>query len=122
MKQTEQKKFSTLEIHLAAFLELHKIPAELENNGGRIIFTFPRSDEVYRLTDAYNCNEPVPVTDYVSVLRILKARMFSMREQKRETLSGSRRKVSWTMANFRNPFPDSSRISPKIFFVIIFPL
>ncbi len=72
-------KFSTLEIHLAAYLEYRGMPADLENVSGRVIFTFPQSDTLLRLTNAYNSNDPVPVADYVGSLRSLRARMFASR-------------------------------------------
>ena len=82
MTQKDGSKFSTLEIHLAAYLEYRGIPSELENHGGRAIFTFPQSDTLFRLTSAYNSNDSVPVVDYVGVLRSLKARMFAARTPK----------------------------------------
>lgn len=78
----KKQKFTTLDIHLAAFLEFHGLPSEFDNQNGRIIFTFPVSNELYALTSAFNSNESVPVTDYVSALRTLKARMYSMRGQR----------------------------------------
>ncbi len=74
-----QKKWNTLDIHIAAYLEYRGIPIELENLNGRVIFTAPPSDELYRLTSAYNTNDPVPIADYVGALRALKARMFAAR-------------------------------------------
>lgn len=83
MNLKEQKKTTTLlDIHTVAFLELNGIPAELENLNGRIIFTFPQSDKLNALCNAYNSNQLVAVADYVAVLRTLKARMFSMRGPK----------------------------------------
>lgn len=82
MKKTEQKRFTLLDIHIAAFLELHGIHAELENQNGRVIFVFPASDELYRLANAYNLNISIPITDYISTLRTLKARMLSARGQR----------------------------------------
>lgn len=76
----QKERFSTLDIHLAAFLEFHGVKANLEKNGGtRVIFTFPQGDEVYRLLAAFNRDDTVPAASYVSALRSLKARMFSMR-------------------------------------------
>lgn len=81
MKRKEERKFSTLDIYLSAFLELYGITADLENHNGRVVFVFLQSDELYRFSNAYNSNEPVPVADYVSALRTLKARMFAKREK-----------------------------------------
>ncbi len=82
MSKAEQKKTTFLDIHIAAFIELNGIPAELKNNNGRIVFNFPQGDDVYRLANLYNSNEPVLVADFVSVLRTLKAKMFAMKNMK----------------------------------------
>jgi len=74
-----QKDWTTLDIHIAPYLAYRGIPIEFENLHGRVIFTAPPSDELYRLASAYNANDPVPVADYVGTLRALKARMFAMR-------------------------------------------
>jgi hypothetical protein len=74
-----QRNWNTLDIHIAAYLEYRGIPIELENLNGRVIFVAPPSDELYRLTSAYNTNDPVPIADYVGSLKALKARMFSAR-------------------------------------------
>jgi len=87
MQNTNQK-FSTLEIHLAAYLLYRGIPIALESASGRIIFTAPQSEEIYRLISAYNQNDPVPIIDYVGILRSLKAQMFAARASKSEVGRG----------------------------------
>lgn len=82
MAKTEQKSFILLDVHLAAFLELHGIPAQLENQNGKIIFNFPVSDDIYRLANAYNSNTPVKIADYIAALKILKAKMYTLRGQR----------------------------------------
>jgi hypothetical protein len=77
----DQQEFSTLDIYLSAFIELNGIPAELKDNG-RIVFIFPYSEKVRNLCSKYNGNMSVPVADFVSILRTLKARMFAMKERK----------------------------------------
>lgn len=75
-----KQRFTTLDIYLAGYLEYRGIHAELEHQGTRVIFTFPQSDELYKLTSAFNSNDSIPVTDYVSSIRTLRAKMFSARE------------------------------------------
>ncbi len=89
MPKQEQKQAKTtfLDIHIAAFIELGGIPAELRNSNGRVVFNFPQSDAVYRLANLYNSNEPVLVADFVGVLRMLKAKMFSMKSDIKEGIS-----------------------------------
>ena len=74
-----QKNWTSLDINLAAYLSYRGIPIDLDNVNGRVIFTSPQSDELYRLTSAYNQNDSVPVLDYVQTMRILKSRMMSMK-------------------------------------------
>jgi hypothetical protein len=71
------QKFTTLDLYLSAFLESHGIKAELENLNGRVVFSFPANDELYKLANAFNSNVPVPIADYISTFKTLKARMFS---------------------------------------------
>jgi hypothetical protein len=75
----KQKSWSSLDINLSAYLSYRGIPIDLENLNGRVIFTAPQSDELNRLTSAYNENDPVPVADYVGALRALKARMYALK-------------------------------------------
>lgn len=84
--EKKQQRFTTLDIYLAAYLEYRGIPAELEKQCSRVIFTFPQSDELYRLTSAFNSNDPVPVTDFVSHVRMLRGRMISKRDQTKAVL------------------------------------
>lgn len=70
---------STLQPELAAFLELFGIQVIIEPRGGRSVFLFPRTDEVYRLMEEFNNNRNVPVTDFISHLKVLKAKMYSIR-------------------------------------------
>lgn len=78
---TTKQKFTTLDIYLAGYLEYRGIPAELDNQGTRVIFTFPQSNELYKLTSAFNSNDSIPITDYVSMIRTLRAKMYSARGQ-----------------------------------------
>lgn len=70
---------STLQPELAAFLEVFGIQIILEPRAGRSIFLFPRTDEVYRLMEEFNNNKLVPITDFISRLKVLKAKMYSVR-------------------------------------------
>ena len=73
------KPWSTLDINLAAYLSYRGIPIDLENLNGRVIFTAMQSDELFCLTQAYNSNDPVPVLDFVSMIKILKSRMITIK-------------------------------------------
>jgi hypothetical protein len=81
-------KWSSFDIHPAAYLAFRGIPITIENISGRSIFTAPLSDELYRLISAYNQNDPVPIIEYVGVLRSLKARMYASRPRRPEAVHG----------------------------------
>lgn len=79
MAKGAKKKFTTLDINSAAFIEFKGIPAELENQNGRVIFSFPISDRLYELASAFASNAPVPVADFVTALKSLRGRMLAAR-------------------------------------------
>ena len=78
----KQKNFTTLDLYLSAFLESNGIQPNLETNNGRVVFSFPQSEELYKLISAYNSNESVPIADYIYVLKNLKGRMLSKRGER----------------------------------------
>lgn len=80
--KTEAKELSTLDLYLSAFLSLHGIQPELKITNGRVTFNFPVSDELYRLANLYNANEPVPVADFVTAVKALRGQMLTMRGQR----------------------------------------
>lgn len=67
--------FTVIDVHLAAFLELNGISAEMINQNGRIIFSFPASDDFFRLANEFNQNKLLQ--DFTVSLKQIKARMFS---------------------------------------------
>ena len=83
MAKTEQRHFTTLDIYLASFLALNKIPPMLELNNGRVVFTFPATDQLYKLTMNFNSNVTVPVADFVTMVKTLRGRMLTMRGSKK---------------------------------------
>jgi hypothetical protein len=76
---TKKKILSTLDIYLSSFLALHGIPPKLQITNGRVTFNFIVSDDLYRLTQIYNSNEPVPVADFVTQVKTLRGQMLSLR-------------------------------------------
>jgi hypothetical protein len=77
--KAEERLFTTLDIYLASFLALNKLPPTLELKNGRVVFTFPATDHLYKLTVDFNSNAPVPVVDFVTTVKILRAQMLTMR-------------------------------------------
>lgn len=83
MAKAEERLFTTLDIYLASFLALNKIPPILELKNGRVVFLFPASDAVYKLTMGFNSNVSVPVADFVTAVKTLRGQMLTMRGSKK---------------------------------------
>ena len=79
---TETKTLQILDLYMASFLSLHGIEPSLENNNGRVVFTFQVSDDLYKLMVRFNSNENIPVTSFVTTVKMLRGRMLSMRGQR----------------------------------------
>lgn len=76
----ETKTFETLDIYIASFLTFNGLKPELQITNGRVIFVFPRSDDLYRLLSKYNSNANVGVADFVTVVKTLRGQMLSMKQ------------------------------------------
>jgi len=70
-------KVPTLDLYLAAYLELRGFTPEVTLQGTRAVFEFPATKEVRRLTKEYNNNPTISILDYVSIVRKLKAQMLA---------------------------------------------
>lgn len=77
------------DIHTATYLELNGIAPELTLQGTRVIFEFPATDEVYKTLREYQGNPSVPVLDYVNVLRRLRGKMLTAKENGNECGRGN---------------------------------
>lgn len=76
----EAKVFNLLDIHVSAFLSLHGIEPTLEQKNGKIVFTFPASEQVYRLMNRFNGDEDVPVASFCTTLKALRGQMLTAKE------------------------------------------
>jgi hypothetical protein len=72
-------KVPILDIHLASYLSLHGIEPEFTKQGTRVVFEFPSTSEVTKLTRAYNENPSVKILDYVHHLRKTRSQMLNSR-------------------------------------------
>ena len=79
MTKVAERLFTTLDIYLAGFLALNGIPPTLELNNGRVVFTFPATDQLYKLMMDFNSNVNVPVADFVTMVKTLRGQMLTMR-------------------------------------------
>jgi hypothetical protein len=78
----ETKIFQTLDLYLASFLAFHGIEPSLETVNGKVIFVFPANDSLYRLIAQYNADAEVPSSSFVTVIKMLRGQMLSMRGAK----------------------------------------
>jgi len=88
MTEENFKTFSTLDLYIAAFLTLNNLEVKLESKNGKVVFTFPISNELYRLLNQYNSNDDVPVADFVTTIKTLRGQMLSMRNNENERGNG----------------------------------
>lgn len=79
MEKTPQKVFTTADIWTASYLEYRGIPPILEYRNGRVVFLFPISDTLYKLLNAFQSGDAIPLSEYVETFRALKVKMYQAR-------------------------------------------
>lgn len=79
MTESKSKVFSTLDLYLSSFLVLRGLIPKLEINNGKVVFTFPVSDSLYKFMGEYNANINVPITDLITHIKMLRGQMLTMR-------------------------------------------
>lgn len=82
MIKVEQKTFQTLDLYLSSFIHLCGISPKLELNNGKVVFTFPVTEDLYKFMMNYNSNVNVPVTDFVTTIKTLRGQMLTMRDRR----------------------------------------
>lgn len=75
----KQKRFTVTDLYLACYLQINGILPELQSINGRVIFTFPATDELYKLVNAYNTGAAVSVLDYITALKNLRGQMHNVK-------------------------------------------
>lgn len=81
-KEIISKKIFIRDINEVTFLALHNIEHKPVKQGTRVSWEVTASDEVYRLLRLYSNNPPVPILDYITVLRRLRSEMYGLRESR----------------------------------------
>ncbi len=79
-----KKNFETLDIYLTAFLIYHGLRPTLESRNGKIIFSFPQSDDLYRLMTEYNSDIPIPCASYVTTIKMVRSWMLAKKGEPHE--------------------------------------
>ena len=64
-----EKDFVTSDLWLSSYLAYRGILPTLVNKNSRIVFLFPQSDTLYKLLNAFNSGDPVPLSDYITFIR-----------------------------------------------------
>jgi hypothetical protein len=70
------ERFTTLDLYLAAFLEMNGCRPDLVVQGGKVVFAFPHSRKAHDLVEKFNTNISIPVADFATAVKILRNRMF----------------------------------------------
>ena len=79
METKRERKLSTLDLYLAAYLSLHGITPALEVKNRRVTFNFIVTDELYRKALDFNSNDLIGVADFVTAVKTLRGQMLTMR-------------------------------------------
>ena len=82
MESSERKKFTTLDLSLAAYLQANEIEFTLEDRKGRKVFVADADDKLYRLLNDFNSNGFIGVIDFVTAQKILKQRLYAAKGMK----------------------------------------
>jgi len=65
------------DVHFVAFASLNNLTPIINNRKGRITFLFPPSDQFYQLVQRFYDNEPVPIVDFTTALKQVKAQLWA---------------------------------------------
>lgn len=76
---TKTEDYKTLDLYMSAFLLLCGINPDLEVNNGKVLFSFPATENFYRLVSYYNMNADVKVIDFVTAVRTLRSQMLTLK-------------------------------------------
>ena len=71
-----------MDIYLSAFLSFSGAQPELKVNNGKVVFSFPSSNDLYQLMENFNSNVAVPVADFTTMVKTLRGQMLTMRNGK----------------------------------------
>ncbi len=74
--------YKTLDLYVSAFLLLCGIKPDFEISNGKVVFTFPVTDDFYKFISYYNMNSDVKVADFVTAIKTLRGQMLTLRGQR----------------------------------------
>lgn len=68
------------DIYAAAYGDYKGIPIHYDKQNRRVIFLLPDTPETYQVLAEFNKNPVLPILDYLTHLRKLRAQMISLRD------------------------------------------
>lgn len=81
MKGNEARNdYRTLDVYIASWLMLQGFRSILENEGSKIVFSFPSSEKLFDSISKYNNGATVEVARFVLTVKGLKAQIFSRKK------------------------------------------
>ena len=80
--ELQNKVFTTLDAYTAGYLYLKSYTPELIQQGEKVVFVFPASDELYQELTNYNSGALVEASRFAGSIKNLKSQIFSVRRNK----------------------------------------
>jgi hypothetical protein len=82
---TKEKVFTTLDVYISGFLVLKGFKPLLipQENGKKIVFVFPYSEDLNKEITNYNNGEKVAANRFTLTIKTLKSHIFSLRRRKK---------------------------------------
>jgi len=74
-----EKEIACHDVYQASYFDYKNIPINLIREGRRVIFMLPDTPETYRIMTEFNANPIMPLLDYVTHLKKMRAKMIAMR-------------------------------------------
>ena len=79
MREKELRLFNTYDVWLSAYLQIYYQSPSLKIVNGKVVFTFPVSNDLYKFISEFNGNAAAPISDYVDTVKTLRGQMLSMK-------------------------------------------
>lgn len=81
-KDLTEKTYTTLDAYQAGFLTLRGYTPRLVDQGGKIVFVFIQTDELFRELAEYSAGAVVEAARFAFAIKTLKSQIYSMRKNK----------------------------------------
>ncbi|OGH05912.1 MAG: hypothetical protein A2W22_06940 [Candidatus Levybacteria bacterium RBG_16_35_11] len=71
--------FETLDLYIASYLSFCGNHPTFKIQNSRVAFSFPATDDLYKLIRNYNANINIPICDFVTTIKMLRGQMINLR-------------------------------------------